>query len=85
MSKSFLAAAYPRFESPDTSKDPKRGERARARVFREQISPAISPSAFSVLARVRAARPSSHIATRRVASVCIALYIQRRVYAARSW
>lgn len=31
VSKSFLAAAYPRFESPDTSKDPKRGARARAR------------------------------------------------------
>lgn len=28
VSKSFLAAAYPRFESPDTSKDPKRGARA---------------------------------------------------------
>lgn len=44
VSKSFLAVAYPRFESPDTSKDPKRG--ARVRVFREQIllpSPYISP------------------------------------------
>lgn len=65
VSKSFLAAAYPRFESPDTSKDPKRGARSRASVYfgnryycRPSLSPprTAAPLAFSVFARLRAAR-----------------------------
>lgn len=73
VSKSFLAAAYPRFESPDTSKDPKRRERAhaRARVFREQILPAISPLALlGPCSSTRCASVKSH----RHASSCICVH-----------
>lgn len=76
VSKSFLAAAYPRFESPDTSKDPKREARARAPVYFGNRYycrlPRASPSllAFSVFARLRAS-----VNLHRHALNCIRAYI----------
>lgn len=84
VSKSFLAAAYPRFESPDTSKDPKRGVHACASVYfgnRYYCHRRTSLlSGFLRLCSTRAARPSTCIATRRIASACASLRISSQVH-----
>jgi len=71
VSKSFLAAAYARFEAPDTSKDPKRGACARASVYfgnryYSQRFPSSSPRASLLRHHLRPSRarrrPSSRSA-----------------------
>jgi len=64
VSKSFLAAAYPCFESSDTSKDPKRGALARPCISGTDITAVAAPSLrlwlspSSLALRVRQLAPS---------------------------
>lgn len=85
VSKSFLAAAYPRFESPDTSKDPKRGACARASVYfgnryychrRTSLPLQLSPS----LLDSRCASVNLHCHASNCIRMCITSYDQNRVY-----
>jgi len=73
VSKSFLAAAYARFEAPDTSKDPKRGARVRAsmyfgnRYYSRRFPPA-SPRTPPAAAFPRPPPPTRSSSVRQVAS-----------------